>query len=928
MSGSCPVPAPPPPRGNRPGLAEIRARIGTHGTFLAAMLARLRDGSLPGSAGLHERAPDNAIVALCDAWASIADVLTFYQERIANEGYLRTAVERRSIAEIARLVGYRLRPGVAASAHLAFTIEAGHTATLPVGLRVQTVPDGDEPVRRFELIEPLEARADLNQLRVMATQAPPARPDLTQFYAAGVTPSSRSGDAIVLLAGNTPVLRRVAETASEFAQQRTRIRLAAPPAPAQPISAQPIPAQPVPGQAPEGQAPQGGAMGEPTDEPGPEPLPTIADLADAVRDALDMVVERPPRLAALLRPNLLSLLEPDTDVAMRLRGASVRDGDTDNLYAALSAAPDPAGGQLEAHAMRLCTAPFGSTAPPRTEGAHAAATDWPLAEDPSVLFIEAIAADILPGSWVAFEAPPGLPVAPPRRVVSASVVGRAAYGIAMRCTRLLLDGPWIDPATATFGYLRMLTVYAGSAPVPLASDDLTTPLGNTREIELDGVAGELMPGRWMIVEGELFEHPGARMSEVVMLASSRYVMPTQGSGGGARTVLTLENLLSFSYRRDSVSIWGNVARATEGESFSEVLGSGDGARAGQGFTLSRAPLTYVSAANTNGIASTLEVVVNGVTWQETDNLALAGPNDRVFALEAAGVAPLTIRFGNGSHGARLATGSENVLAHYRIGLGADGNCNAGQISQLLSLPAGVRAVVNPRPASGGADPESRDDARRNASIGVTALDRLVGVRDFADFARSFAGVGKADAVLVQRGGRPTVLVTIAGQDETPIRDDADLLQSLTQALERWGDPSQGVVVRPARNLRVLLSARIALVGGYHWDWVHPRLRARLLDDFGYTVRKLGQTLWESEILAAMHATEGVAAVELDTLSHLPDPVTTEILTAVAQAGTVRDVRVRTGRLAQTAHGYVPRGAEIAFLWRDMPELIALSEVTL
>jgi len=36
-------------------------------------------------------------IALLDAWAVVADVLTFYQERISNEGYLRTAQERTSL---------------------------------------------------------------------------------------------------------------------------------------------------------------------------------------------------------------------------------------------------------------------------------------------------------------------------------------------------------------------------------------------------------------------------------------------------------------------------------------------------------------------------------------------------------------------------------------------------------------------------------------------------------------------------------------------------------------------------------------------------------------------------------------------------------------------------------------------------------------
>ena len=62
-------------------------------------------------------------IALLDAWATVADVLTFYQERIANESYLRTATERVSLVHLAALIGYRPRPGVAAGAFLAFTLE-------------------------------------------------------------------------------------------------------------------------------------------------------------------------------------------------------------------------------------------------------------------------------------------------------------------------------------------------------------------------------------------------------------------------------------------------------------------------------------------------------------------------------------------------------------------------------------------------------------------------------------------------------------------------------------------------------------------------------------------------------------------------------------------------------------------------------------
>ena len=58
---------------------------------------------------LTTRDPDDFTIALLDGWATLADVLTFYQERIANELWLRTATERDSILRLAQLIGYRLK---------------------------------------------------------------------------------------------------------------------------------------------------------------------------------------------------------------------------------------------------------------------------------------------------------------------------------------------------------------------------------------------------------------------------------------------------------------------------------------------------------------------------------------------------------------------------------------------------------------------------------------------------------------------------------------------------------------------------------------------------------------------------------------------------------------------------------------------------
>jgi predicted phage baseplate assembly protein len=440
----------------------------------------------------------------------------------------------------------------------------------------------------------------------------------------------------------------------------------------------------------------------------------------------------------------------------------------------------------------------------------------------------------------------------------------------------------------------------------------------------------LAPGRILIVEGELDRHAGARQSEVVMLAGSTHVLSAAGTGASRpRTVLRLANPLAYSYRRATVSIWGNVGRATEGETVSEILGGGS-APLSATFSLSRRPLTYVSAPTPIGAASTLQIVVNGVVWQEVESLVLAGPNDRVFVTEAAGVGPPVIRFGNGIHGARLP-GAAAIVAHYRAGLGAGGNCGVDQISQLLSRPAGVHGVTNPRPASGGADPEETDAARRNVPIGVTALSRLVGLDDYADFARGFAGVGKADVTLFQGADGPTVLVTIAAPDPMPITPEADLPRNLAAALEEFGDLSHTVVVLPARLLRVVLAAQIGLQPGHVWDWVAPRVKAALLDRFGFPRRDLGQALFQSEVIAAIQAVEGVADTRIATMAALGDPVTTEMLADLVQASAMADVQARTGRLSRQGGGSVPSravpcAAEVAFFSSLMPELISLREI--
>jgi hypothetical protein len=120
----------------------------------------------PAVRALALRGPDEPAIALLDAWALVADAVSFYTERIAQEGFLRTATERESVRWLARTLGYELRPGVAAAAELAFTVDGTGPAEVLIsaGTPVLTVPGQDQQPQTFETDADLVARATWNSI--------------------------------------------------------------------------------------------------------------------------------------------------------------------------------------------------------------------------------------------------------------------------------------------------------------------------------------------------------------------------------------------------------------------------------------------------------------------------------------------------------------------------------------------------------------------------------------------------------------------------------------------------------------------------------------------------------------------------------------------------------------------------------------------
>jgi hypothetical protein len=582
------------------------------------------------------------------------------------------------------------------------------------------------------------------------------------------------------------------------------------------------------------------------------------------------------------------------------------------------------------------------------------------------------------------------PNAPPQliiqRVSRAGEVARADYGMTAKGTQLQLDttrSAWIQPAGGDdFSVIRKVNVFVESEQLELAEEPID-PIDEAvcgGVVELGALVSGLEVGRFMIVTGERADVAqtrkpapasgadsttvggaggatgagkngngtngggangdkdedekdviaGLQAAELVMLSGVEQSFDPEFAGDRTHTTLQFATPLAYCYKRDTVRIYGNVVRATHGETRTEVLGSGDASKSMQTFTLKQSPLTYVSAPTASGVEGTLKVRVNDVLWHETDTLAGLAPTDRLYVTKADDAGATSVVFGNGRQGARIPTGGENVKATYRAGIGKPGNLKAAQINQPTTKPLGVKAVVNPLAATGGADREGRDEARRNAPLAVMALDRLVSTRDYEDFARTFAGVSKASASRLSDGRRRVVYVTIAGADDAPISKNSDLYKNLREALHKFGDPFQPVEIETRYLKTLFVSANVKVHPDYLWESVETKVRAALLERFSFDRRDLGQDALMSEAVAAVQGVEGVVHVDFDIFDDVAEGVSVEELLRVGE-----DLKLRSRVRAYLAHVESAaalgsrsriRPAQLVLLTPLVPDTLILREI--
>ena len=837
----------PRPLDNRPGLAQVQYRVGTHGDFLADALAALSNPKFGALRALTTREQADFTIALLDGWAALADVLTFYQERLANESWLRTAMERDSILRLAQLIGYRLKPGVAAETPLGFSVDetpgAPVQVTVEIDTKVQSVPGAGEKPQLFETIEPLDARVEWNALTPALTAAPVIASGVTNLDLKGTSTNLQPGDAILIVGDERDQsgvaypdkerwdFRVLLTVMPDVKNARTRVtwEKGLGEDPISPAAANvkvyalrqraalfghnaPDPALiTAPGGAAVGTWPDFEITGDQFDLDAAYPKVVAGSWVALVNSAgyvelYKAVTVSFPSRAEFALSGKVTRIVPDTTEHFSL--FALRD----TLVFAQSE-------KLELTSGPLITPPTGSLSAS-------------LRRDPDLL----VPVD---GTVIALDRL--IPVlAAGRKII---VTGKPLRARVAATSLTLVSAEPPQTKVITRGTTLVLT----SRPTVINADLVLWSLRAD-----DGFEGIVVTNRTNLILTASRESD-APMSQLAIMKSC----------GGDPSILTLASPLTQLFDRATVSIAANIALATQGETVTEVLGNGDASQGNQRFVLKQAPLTYIRSTAPGGAGSSLQIRVNNLLWHEVPTLFDRRPDERIFTTSIGDDGAVTVRFGDGNRGARLPSGPQNVRASYRRGIGLEGLVRAGQLSTLLTRPPGLKAVINPLAAEGADEPESLADARQNAPLTVVTLERVVSLEDYESFSRAYAGIAKALATWTWDGRTRGVFLTVAGARGAAI--STALAEELVNAIHRAGDPFVPVRVASYKSARFRVAGRITLHPDYEPGLVIDGVTAAWRAAFSFEQRTFGQPVILSEVIVLGHTVPGVVALNVTKL---------------------------------------------------------------
>ena len=826
---------------NRAGLSHIDYRIGTYANFLEAMFRELNKNEL--LENWTHREPDDPGIALLEGVAVLGDILTFYQELYANEAYLRTAQWRESIADLVRLLGYQLSPGVGGKATFAFKVKGDKPIVVPPGFPLKSQLDGIEQPVDFETTAESVAYSALSEFNLYR---PYNLPDLknntnsfsieTSILKENKMELNKKDRLLLALDPKNPIASHQIVVIKEIKERfdRTEIQI------------------------------EGSLQGDFTNKNiyayklgrsfrhfGHNSPPSFVAVQGANTITKTVLFSRkigsPVKLAIAM-----SALEK-----LKQEGRSPSLSKTE-----FSSKPTLSAAQLDQAILVYISTTYYADVPELTVTSMPLDTEVDDLSVGSTLLIQLQLSSNIGGvgSEHFFE-----------RTIKKVYQTSLTWGAVTAGTTLVElnseigsgDSIYTDIRTIEFLEVIGAKFLLQSAYQEASTTSLTKLLyfGNSqtyKQLDKRSLAFVKADGTNQILSVSIDKNEIDADNSIKL-----------------RLVYLPDLSQDFSIKdfpllaEPKVTVYGNLVEANQGKTEKEaVLGNGDSRQKFQTFKLPKSPLTYHNLpGETPPEVPELQIYVNDRLWKRVPTLFNHKPEEEIYIVREDSNGDSWVQFGDGKTGKQLPSGLKNVIAKYRTGIGAYGLLKPDTKVQATGRLDKLDKIHLPGIVTGGAKPESGENAREAAPGKIQSLDRLVSLQDFESETLAIPGVSKALAAWELVDNVPNVVITVLMETGRDL-EFSEVAKILSHYNRCRGSQRFPIDVRKGDRKYVYIAANVAFNPTFRQELVSKAINSALgitgENDglFSLKNRRFGQKEYANRIAGTIQNVEGVLWVEV------------------------------------------------------------------
>jgi hypothetical protein len=837
---------------NRPGLSHLDFRIGTYADIREALLRNL--DKTPTLSQWTHRGADDPGIALLEGASILGDILTFYQERYANEAYLRTAEWRESISDLVRLLGYRLSPGLGGKASFAFEVKGDQPVNIPASFPLKAEVKGLSKPAEFETSEAAIAYPWLSKFNLYRRlTTPQITHDTTEFYIFApdqfLTPTElKANDRLLIGEGNSltnptrltnPEIVIIDSIRELHGRKLYKIK---------------------------GGLKRGGSTfqlaafklgrtfhhfgnnGPRTITKAPASITVSATTGPGTVAGTTTTTTTGTTLAEYTHSFYRSLTYPTETIATpytSFQGIANSIKYVEPTLSQLEFALDGDVKDLSTGTRMIITLPL-----------YKDGVSGPL----DITLVRTI-----------------------NSIRSAS----QTYGLVTGTATVVTFDQQLNITEGDHYWITeirpMLFDEVLSPPLELrgGQEETTLPVDNELYFYGTEAQAQSLNHRRLVFVKPASGPSERKVTEVQSLAPANAKRPLLRR-------ITLDRdvgLFDFPNEQPIVTVYGNIVEASQGKTEKlTALGNGDSRLVFQTFKLPKSPLTYLhSDSVTPPEVPELQIYVNNRLWKGVASFFGRKPDEQIYIVREDPDNISWVQFGDGKTGARVPSGIKNVTAVYRSGTGAFGALKEKTKVQASAKLDRLDKIQMPAGAFGGTQPEDGENARAAAPGKIQSLDRLVSLQDFESEALGMAGITKAAASWELVNGIPQVSLTVlmgTGRSET-----VDLLRG-TFATANSGRGPNRFPITPVLGQLVYVAVQATF--GYDATYLEAEIKKEIqkalgvssgdlnvVDDqsglFSLGRRNFGQKEYVTTVAGSIQQVEGVIWVEVTCFRTLNAP---------------------------------------------------------